>query len=102
MYIHNGSWPHRCHICDRGFSKVTNLKNHLFLHTGELFMDWLSKTSLKKKEYFTGQKPHECHICGKRFALGCNMKAHLKTHDPNRSGNVKIEDPTEELLNVTD
>ena len=30
------------------------------------------------------------------------MKAHLKTHDPNRSGNVKIEDPTEELLNVTD
>ena len=50
---------------------------------------------------FTGQKPHECHICGKRFALGCNMKAHLKTHDPNR-GNVKIEDPSEELLNVTD
>ena len=29
------------------------------------------------------------------------MKAHLKTHDPNR-GNVKIEDPSEELLNVTD
>ena len=82
---------------------MTNLKNHLFLHTGELFMDWLSKTSLFKKAfYFTGQKPHECHICGKRFALGCNMKAHLKTHDPNRSGNVKIEDPTEELLNVTD
>ncbi len=25
----------RCHICDRGFSKVTNLRNHLFLHTGE-------------------------------------------------------------------
>lgn len=48
---------------------------------------------------FTGQKPHECHVCGKRFALGCNMKAHLKTHD---RGNVKIEDPSEELLNVTD
>ena len=25
----------RCHICDRGFSKITNLRNHLFLHTGE-------------------------------------------------------------------
>ena len=29
------------------------------------------------------------------------MKAHLKTHDPNR-GNIKIEEPQEELLNVTD
>ena len=75
-------------------------------------MDWLSfQTRLLKMQFlvlltfdflsFTGQKPHECHVCGKRFALGCNMKAHLKTHDPNR-GNVKIEDPSEELLNVTD
>ncbi|KAL0266647.1 UNVERIFIED_CONTAM: hypothetical protein PYX00_009135 [Menopon gallinae] len=35
MYVHNGSWPFKCHICNRGFSKHTNLKNHLFLHTGE-------------------------------------------------------------------
>uniref|UniRef100_A0A182F577 C2H2-type domain-containing protein n=1 Tax=Anopheles albimanus TaxID=7167 RepID=A0A182F577_ANOAL len=33
MYVHNGSWPFKCHICSRGFSKQTNLKNHLFLHT---------------------------------------------------------------------
>ena len=34
-YIHNGHWPFKCPICSRGFSKQTNLKNHLFLHTGK-------------------------------------------------------------------
>jgi hypothetical protein len=34
MYVHNGSWPFKCDICSRGFSKQTNLKNHLLLHTG--------------------------------------------------------------------
>ncbi|KAF9798504.1 hypothetical protein SFRURICE_012532 [Spodoptera frugiperda] len=35
MYVHSGSWPYKCHICSRGFSKHTNLKNHLFLHTAK-------------------------------------------------------------------
>jgi hypothetical protein len=33
MYVHNGSWPFKCDICSRGFSKQTNLKNHLLVHT---------------------------------------------------------------------
>lgn len=33
MYIHNGSWPLKCPICNRGFSKQTNLRNHIFLHS---------------------------------------------------------------------
>jgi hypothetical protein len=32
MYVHTGTWPYRCTICSRGFSKQTNLKNHLHLH----------------------------------------------------------------------
>jgi hypothetical protein len=32
MYVHTGTWPYRCTICTRGFSKQTNLKNHLQLH----------------------------------------------------------------------
>ncbi len=34
-YVHTGTWPFKCHICHRGFSKQTNLKNHLLLHSGK-------------------------------------------------------------------
>uniref|UniRef100_A0A182PA88 C2H2-type domain-containing protein n=1 Tax=Anopheles epiroticus TaxID=199890 RepID=A0A182PA88_9DIPT len=70
-YVHNGSWPFKCHICSRGFSKQTNLKNHLFLHTGD--------------------KPHVCEVCKKSFALACNLKAHMKTHEENASQESEID-----------
>ena len=38
MYVHTGSWPFKCEICERGFSKATNLRNHMTQHqhsTGE-------------------------------------------------------------------
>uniref|UniRef100_A0A182F574 C2H2-type domain-containing protein n=1 Tax=Anopheles albimanus TaxID=7167 RepID=A0A182F574_ANOAL len=71
-YVHNGSWPFKCHICLRGFSKQTNLKNHLFLHTGD--------------------KPHVCELCNKSFALACNLKAHMKTHEEeNQANETEVE-----------
>ncbi|KAH9389637.1 hypothetical protein TYRP_007184 [Tyrophagus putrescentiae] len=65
MYVHNGSWPFKCSICNRGFSKQTNLRNHMLLHSGD--------------------RPHECEICQKRFALQCNLRAHMKTHEEPQS-----------------
>ena len=35
MYVHTGSWPFKCDICHRGFSKQTNLKNHMQMHSSE-------------------------------------------------------------------
>ena len=35
MYVHTGTWPFKCNICQRGFSKQTNLKNHMQLHITE-------------------------------------------------------------------
>ena len=32
MYVHTGSWPFKCEVCQRGFSKQTNLKNHMHMH----------------------------------------------------------------------
>ena len=32
MYVHTGSWPFRCEVCHRGFSKQTNLRNHMQMH----------------------------------------------------------------------
>lgn len=76
MYIHNGSWPFRCSICYRGFSKQTNLKNHISLHSGMCHKTW----KLLLMVEFLGSKPHMCSVCGKSFALQCNLKAHIKLH----------------------
>ena len=35
MYVHTGSWPFKCDICHRGFSKQTNLKNHMQMHLSD-------------------------------------------------------------------
>ena len=35
MYVHTGTWPFKCDVCQRGFSKQTNLKNHMQLHMSE-------------------------------------------------------------------
>ena len=35
MYVHTGSWPFKCEICQRGFSKQTNLKNHMQMHAND-------------------------------------------------------------------
>ena len=32
MYVHTGSWPFKCDVCHRGFSKQTNLRNHMQMH----------------------------------------------------------------------
>ncbi|CAF4114539.1 unnamed protein product, partial [Rotaria magnacalcarata] len=59
-HVHNGTWPYRCPICTRGFSKQTNLKNHLLIHTG--------------------QKPFQCQFCSKKFSLSCNLRSHIRTN----------------------
>jgi len=60
MYVHNGSWPFKCHICNRGFSKHTNLKNHLFLHTGKY-----SKSSPTSNSCSTAEKKSKPRRFGK-------------------------------------
>ena len=45
MYVHTGSWPFKCGICHRGFSKQTNLRNHMQMHNNGPEKQNESKTS---------------------------------------------------------
>ena len=49
-----------CYVCHKEFSRASNLKQHMMIHTRE--------------------KPHVCSHCGKSFSKKSNLKTHLRTH----------------------
>ena len=58
-----GSQPHQCSICGKGFAATASLKDHIkYVHEGE-----------------TPPK-HICPVCGKEFKKIQNFKAHHKAH----------------------
>ncbi|XP_026482559.1 zinc finger and SCAN domain-containing protein 31-like [Ctenocephalides felis] len=66
---------HECEICNKTFTRKTNLKQHKMIHTGErpFSCEICNKTFTTKrplKEHrmlHTGDRPYECKICHKTF-----------------------------------
>lgn len=78
---------HRCHICDRKFQLIGNLKIHMNSHTkvGLVKCQYCSKTSshikFLKKHEFRCKKVFECYLCKEilpSFAL--LHETHMRTH----------------------
>ncbi|KAF9573758.1 hypothetical protein EC968_008037 [Mortierella alpina] len=55
---------HKCEHCDKRFSRPSQLKQHIYKHTGE--------------------KPFTCDICLRNFSVSSNLKRHIRTHAANR------------------
>lgn len=50
---------HKCHVCDKSFTREKALREHIAIHTGESL--------------------YKCYICHQRFKNDANMYKHLRT-----------------------
>ena len=78
MYVHTGTWPFKCEVCQRGFSKQTNLKNHMQLHISD--KEKLSESNIVFKRKGLGQ-----------FFLNNNTVEDIKEEVDESFTNVKSE-----------
>ncbi|KAI7855192.1 hypothetical protein BDC45DRAFT_414024, partial [Circinella umbellata] len=53
---------YKCSYCQKGFSRPSSLRIHIYSHTGE--------------------KPFDCPEpgCGRRFSVQSNMRRHMRVH----------------------
>ncbi|EFO12277.1 DNA-binding protein [Loa loa] len=60
MRAHTGKKPYDCLTCNKSFSRLSTLNDHMRTHTGE--------------------KPCVCPICGRSFSQSSSKGRHMKTH----------------------
>ena len=83
---------HKCKECDRVFKNSTQLKNHMWRHTGEkpftcdqCGSKFTQQGNLRAhRRIHTGERPYECSVCKHCFTQLSTLKTHQKIHSDER------------------
>ncbi|XP_026482906.1 zinc finger protein 681-like [Ctenocephalides felis] len=71
--------PFKCEICYKAFNRLSVLKRHMLIHSGERAHEY---SSLKNHMLMhSGVRPHECNICKKKFTESGHLKRHILIHN---------------------
>lgn len=78
----------QCPICEKKFSSLTSLRNHLTVHTGIKKFNckycgrkfgWKTQLAIHENLH-TGKGLHHCQVCSKSFMTKWLLQRHLKIH----------------------
>jgi uncharacterized Zn-finger protein len=74
---HDGYKAYVCQICNKGFTQSGSLKQHMYIHSGEV-----RKCSFYPRQilFLFFQRPYKCHFCDRAFTQGKTLKFHLRRH----------------------
>ncbi|XP_047740788.1 uncharacterized protein LOC108667192 [Hyalella azteca] len=83
---------HKCKQCERVFKNSTQLKNHMWRHTGEkpftcdeCGSKFTQQGNLRAhRRIHTGERPYECPVCKHCFTQLSTLKTHQKIHSDER------------------
>lgn len=81
IQTHDGVKPYQCNICGAGFTQNGSLKQHVFIHTGEVIRFRLSFGIYKTFYIFLFlQRPYTCSICNRGFTQSKSLVFHMRRH----------------------